>query len=88
MNNLLRFLNHLQFGNPQGSLSDGNGKVVNFNSEELSDRNFNRVDEFAELNLRTEKFLENFVFKSAQGQITFSQEIAGAASRVENFYRG
>lgn len=87
MNDFLGLLNHLKFGNPKGSLSDGNGKVVDFDSEELPDRNFYRVDEIAELNLTAEKFLEDFVFKSAQRQITFRQKITGAASRVEDFQR-
>ena len=35
---------------------DSNGKIVNFNAVKLSDRNFYWVEEFAELNLRAEKF--------------------------------
>ena len=62
MNNFLRLLNHLEFCNPKSSLSDGNSKIVNFNAKELPDRNFDRVREFAELNLRAKKFFENFVF--------------------------
>ena len=53
MNNFLGLLNHLQFSNPKGGLSDGNGKVVNFDAKELSYRNFDRIEEFAKLNLRT-----------------------------------
>ena len=75
VNNLLSLLNHLQFGNPKGSLSDCDGKIVNFDAEKLIDRNFYRVDEFAELNLGAEKFFKDFVFQSAQGQITFRQKI-------------
>ena len=56
MNNFLRFLNHLEFSNPKRGLRDGNREVVNFNAVKLSDRNFNWVDEFAELNLAAEKF--------------------------------
>ena len=71
MDNLLSLLNHLEFGDPKSSLSDGNSKVVNLDAEELSNRNFNRVNEIAKLNLRAEKFLEDFVLKSTQRQITF-----------------
>ena len=66
MNNLLSLLNHLEFSNPKCGLSNSNGKVVNLDAEELPDRNFDRVDEFAELNLRAEKFFKDFVFESAQ----------------------
>ena len=66
MNNFLRFLNHLKFSNPKGSLSDGNGKVVNFNALKLRDRNFYRVDEFAKLNLTAEKLLEQIIFQTSQ----------------------
>ena len=66
MNDFLRLLNHLQFGNPEGSLSDGNGEVVNFDAVKLPDRNFNGVEDVAELNLTAEKFLEDFVFEAAQ----------------------
>ena len=54
MNDFLGLLNHLEFGDPQGSLSDGNSEVVNLDAEELSDRNFNGIDKFAELNLAAE----------------------------------
>ena len=66
MNDLPSFLNHLEFGNPESGLSDGNSEVVNLYAVELRDRNFDRVDEFAELNLTAEKFREYFVFKAAQ----------------------
>ena len=85
MNDFLSLLNHLQFGNPKGGLSDGNSEVVNLNAVKLPDKNFNGVEEFAELNLRAEQLLEDFVFESAQRQITFGQKITGAASRVKNF---
>ena len=55
-------MNHLQFDNPKGSLSDSNGEVVNLNAEELSDRNFDRIDKLAKLNLTAEKFFEDFIF--------------------------
>ena len=59
MDNLLCLLNHLEFGNPKSGLSDGDGKVVNLNAEELSDRNFDGIEKIAELNLRAEKFFKN-----------------------------
>ena len=40
----LRLLDHLEFGNSKSGLSDGDGKVVNLDAEELRDRNFYRVD--------------------------------------------
>ena len=37
MNNFLRLLHHLKFGNPQRGLSHGNSKVVDLNAVELPD---------------------------------------------------
>ncbi len=85
MNNFLSLLNHLQFSNPKSGLSNGNGKIIYFDAEELSDRNFDKIDKFAKLNLRAEKFFKDFVLQTAQTQITFGQKVAGATSRGENF---
>ena len=62
----VNFLNHLQFGDPESSLSDGDRKIIYFDSEKLIDRNFNRVVEFAEQNFFMQKFFENFIFKAAE----------------------
>ena len=66
MNNLLSFLNHLEFSNPKGGLSYGNCEVINFNAVKLGDRNFNGVIEFAESDLTAENFFEDFIFKAAE----------------------
>ena len=46
MNNILCFLHHLAFGNPKGSFCNGNGKIIDFNPVELTDRNLNWIPSF------------------------------------------
>ena len=88
VNDLAGLLNHLEFGNPQSSLSNGNGEVINFNAEKLRDRNFDGVEHFAEVDLVAEKFFKDFVFETAEAKERFSKEVAGAASGIENFNGG
>ena len=51
-----RLLEHLVFGNPKRGLRDGRRERINFNAVKILNRNFNRVDEFAEDNLVAELF--------------------------------
>ena len=88
MNNLLRVNHHLEFCNPKGGLRDGNREVVNLYAVKVLNGNFDRVVEFAELNLTAENFSEQIVFEATQAQITFRQKITAAAGRVKDFYRG
>jgi len=43
MYNVLSFFHHLAFSNPKSSFCNSNGKIIDFNSVELIDRNLNRT---------------------------------------------
>lgn len=43
MNDLLGDLHHLTFGDPEGGLGDGHGKIVDLNAVKLSDGNAYRA---------------------------------------------
>ena len=56
---------HLAFGNPKGCFGNGDGKIVDFNTEELSDGNLNRIDGQPGVSVTVEHG-EYFVFHAAE----------------------
>ena len=81
----LRSLEHLIFRNPKSSLRDGDRKAVNLNAVEIFNGNLNRI--IGQSDKRAQLF-QNFIFQFAEAEISFSQEVAGAASGVKKFQRG
>ena len=88
VNNGLCLLHHLALGDPKGSLSHRNSKVIDFYAVELADTNFDGVDDGSHDDLGTLQFLQDFIFQTAQGNIAFCEEVAGATGGVEELEGG
>ena len=81
---VFRFIQHLAFSNPKGSLCHSTGKVIDFDAVELIQRNLSRRQAFqieSRLSLRLDA--NDLVLQLAKTEIGFRQEIARTASRIE-----
>ena len=85
MNDILSFLQHLQFSNQKSSTSNCTGEVVNLNTEKLRNGNFYGIINITESNLTAKKFAQNFIFKLMQANKRFSKKITTSTSRVKKF---
>ena len=76
------------FRNPQRSLGNGGGKVIDFDAIKLTDGDLDGVQfDEAEGNLTALQQRQRFVFQPAQGEVGFRQKVTAAARRVEEFKR-
>ena len=83
-NNGFCFFHHLAFRNPQGSLCNCDGKVIDFNTIELTDGNLYRVPLYiAKDNLPLLQFPQHFIFQSPQADVGFRQKVSRTAGGVQ-----
>lgn len=88
VNDALRLLEHLRFGNPDGRLSNGDSKVIDLDAVELRDLDLNGI-EFLLLEAKNtgtgsirDSLAQDIVLETAQGEVGLRQEVAGAAGRI------
>lgn len=82
VDDFLGFLDHLAFGNPQGRLGHGYGKVVDFDAVELTDGDFDGVYEVSQYHLAFIVAGNSFILQFPQRQVGFRQEVSAAAGRI------
>ena len=82
--NSLSFGKHLRLANPQSRGGDSYGKIVDFDAVELVDAHLDRAFKYTKLESCALTQCKNCtIFKAAQREIGFSEEISATASRVE-----
>ena len=84
MHHVLGFLHHLAFSDPQRRLCHGHGKVVDFDTVKLADRDLNRIADVQHDLSLVEKG-QGFIFQPPKGDVSLRQEVAGATGRVKKF---
>ena len=81
---VLGFLHHLALSDPQRRLCHSHGEIVDFDTVELADGDLNRVAHVQhDLPLMEKGYC--FIFQPPEGDVSFRQEVAGAAGRVQEF---
>ena len=80
--NGIGFLQHLGLSNPECSLGDRTGEIVDFDAVELVDRNFDWISQTANHSIFV-KNLDGLVLQSAEAGIGFRQEITRPTSRIQ-----
>gem|GEM_PF-5387144 len=75
MDDIFGFLHHLALGDPQGSLCNCNGKIIDLDAVKLPDGDLDRVA-YIEYDLVVMQQGKNLIFQPPQGQVGFRQEIS------------
>ena len=84
--NRLGLRDHLALRNPQSRFRNRYGEVVDFDSVELIDVDFNELVEAERLFAFVQK-RDDFVFKAAERQISFGEKVSATAGGVKEFQR-
>ena len=80
---VFRLFQHLALGNPEGSLANRNGEVIDLDSVELADTDLNRISGcLAEGDLTLQQ-TQCLVFQATEADVALREEIPAACGRVQ-----